>query len=111
MAWRTCIDVASEWALHIVVLLLASSLPPYFEGGYSYFRAARDRIADPAERTRGDRRERSVEGVACELAVLRCLGELVIALALDEDRKDRPCCVDAILHVNVCARLISTSER
>lgn len=51
MAGRICIDVASEWALHIVVLLLASSLPPY-----SDFRAARDRIADPAERTRGDRR-------------------------------------------------------
>lgn len=30
----------------------------------------------------------------------------MIALALDEDRKDRP-----FLHVNVCARLISTSER
>lgn len=33
VAGRICIDVASEWALHIVVLLLASSLPSYFEGG------------------------------------------------------------------------------
>lgn len=36
VAGRICIDVASEWALHIV----ASSLPPYFEGGCSDFRAA-----------------------------------------------------------------------
>lgn len=35
----------------------------------------------------------------------RCLGGLVIALALDEDRKDRPFCEDAILPVErtVCS--------